>query len=154
VTKTQLGCAKGQRSFLGRLLLPVEGDGFFEGYGKALVSPHLAQIPLVEQVCSSNAYGLTIDNRPKERVSAPEMEKVYSSAGPSAGNRSRRLRDRTVQSEGTGCAFAFGNQVIRRAFLLNPEGVYVFADETEDSSKTEITRGGEKILVTRKEFKH
>jgi hypothetical protein len=31
----------------------------FEGYGKALVShpSPLAQIPLVEQVCCSNAYG-------------------------------------------------------------------------------------------------
>jgi DNA-binding response OmpR family regulator len=31
--------------------------------------------------------------------------------------------------------------------------VYVFADVTVDSSKTEITRAGEKIPVTRKEFK-
>jgi DNA-binding response OmpR family regulator len=43
--------------------------------------------------------------------------------------------------------------VIRRASRFNPEGAYVFADVTVDSSKTEITRGGEKILVTRKEFK-
>jgi hypothetical protein len=28
----------------------------FQGYGKALVSQPLAQIPLVEQVCCSNAY--------------------------------------------------------------------------------------------------
>jgi DNA-binding response OmpR family regulator len=36
---------------------------------------------------------------------------------------------------------------------LNREGVYVFGDVIVDFSKTEITRGGEKIMVTRKEFK-
>jgi DNA-binding response OmpR family regulator len=43
--------------------------------------------------------------------------------------------------------------VIRRASRINPKGVYAFEDVTVDSSKTEITRGGEKIPVTRKEFK-
>jgi DNA-binding response OmpR family regulator len=43
--------------------------------------------------------------------------------------------------------------VIRRASRFNPEGVYVFADVIVDSSKTEITRGGEQVIVTRKEFK-
>jgi DNA-binding response OmpR family regulator len=43
--------------------------------------------------------------------------------------------------------------LIRRASRVNPEGVYVFADVKVDSSKTEITRAGEKIPVTRKEFK-
>jgi DNA-binding response OmpR family regulator len=42
---------------------------------------------------------------------------------------------------------------IRRALRLSPEDVYVFADVTVDFSKTEITRGGEKIAVTAKEFK-
>jgi len=43
--------------------------------------------------------------------------------------------------------------VIRRASRFNPEGLYVFADVIVDSSKTEITRGGEQVIVTRKEFK-
>jgi len=45
--------------------------------------------------------------------------------------------------------------LIRRASCSNPEDadVYVFADVMVDFSKTEITRGGEKIMVTPKEFK-
>ena len=43
--------------------------------------------------------------------------------------------------------------VIRRASRFNPRTVYVFADIIVDCSKTEITRAGEKITVTRKEFK-
>jgi DNA-binding response OmpR family regulator len=43
--------------------------------------------------------------------------------------------------------------VIRRASRFNPDGVYVFADVIVDSFKTEITRGGEQVTVTRKEFK-
>src|SRR6202166_2842536 len=43
--------------------------------------------------------------------------------------------------------------LIRRASRVNPEGVYVFADVIMDFSKTEITRAGEKIVVTPKEFK-
>jgi DNA-binding response OmpR family regulator len=43
--------------------------------------------------------------------------------------------------------------VIRRASRINPEGVYVFADVIVDSYKTEVTRGGEQVIVTRKEFK-
>jgi DNA-binding response OmpR family regulator len=45
--------------------------------------------------------------------------------------------------------------LIRRASRLSPENadVYVFADVTVDFSKTEITRGGEKITVTPKEFR-
>jgi DNA-binding response OmpR family regulator len=45
--------------------------------------------------------------------------------------------------------------LIRRASLLNPENadVYVFADVKVDFFKTEITRRGEKITVTPKEFK-
>jgi DNA-binding response OmpR family regulator len=42
---------------------------------------------------------------------------------------------------------------IRRASCLRPEAVFAFADVMVDFSKTEITRGGKKILVTRKEFK-
>jgi DNA-binding response OmpR family regulator len=42
---------------------------------------------------------------------------------------------------------------IRRASRLSQEDIYVFADVTVDFSKTEITRGGEKITVTAKEFK-
>jgi DNA-binding response OmpR family regulator len=43
----------------------------------------------------------------------------------------------------------------RRASRFSPEDtdVYVFADVVVDFFKTEITRGGEKITVTRKEFK-
>jgi DNA-binding response OmpR family regulator len=43
--------------------------------------------------------------------------------------------------------------LIRRASRVNPEGVYVFADVIVNFFKTEITRGGEKIMVTPKEFK-
>jgi DNA-binding response OmpR family regulator len=44
--------------------------------------------------------------------------------------------------------------LIRRALHFSPDAdVYVFADVMVDFSKTEITRGGEKITVTRKEFK-
>jgi len=43
----------------------------------------------------------------------------------------------------------------RRASRFSPEDtdVHVFADVVVDFFKTEITRGGEKITVTRKEFK-
>jgi DNA-binding response OmpR family regulator len=45
--------------------------------------------------------------------------------------------------------------LIRRASRFSPEDadVYVFADVMVDFYKTEITRGGEKITVTPKEFK-
>jgi DNA-binding response OmpR family regulator len=45
--------------------------------------------------------------------------------------------------------------LIRRASRSNPKNaeVYVFADVKVDFFKTEITRGGEKITVTPKEFK-
>jgi DNA-binding response OmpR family regulator len=43
--------------------------------------------------------------------------------------------------------------LIRRASQVNPKGVYAFADVIVDSSRTEITRAGEKIVVTPKEFK-
>jgi DNA-binding response OmpR family regulator len=47
--------------------------------------------------------------------------------------------------------------LIRRASRFNPDAdvadVYVFADVTVDFYRTEITRGGQKIAVTRKEFK-
>jgi DNA-binding response OmpR family regulator len=44
--------------------------------------------------------------------------------------------------------------LIRRASRLSPErAVYVFADVRVDFGKTEITRAGEKIAVTPKEFK-
>ena len=45
--------------------------------------------------------------------------------------------------------------LIRRASRFSPEeaDVYVFADVMVDFSKTEITRGSEKIAVTPKEFK-
>jgi DNA-binding response OmpR family regulator len=45
--------------------------------------------------------------------------------------------------------------LIRRASRFSPEGadVYIFADVIVDFYKTEITRGGETIAVTRKEFK-
>jgi DNA-binding response OmpR family regulator len=43
--------------------------------------------------------------------------------------------------------------LIRRASRVNPEGVYVFADVIVDFSRTEITRAGEKVIVTPKEFK-
>ena len=43
--------------------------------------------------------------------------------------------------------------LIRRASRVSQEDVYVFEDVMVDFSKTEITRGGEKIAVTAKEFK-
>ena len=45
--------------------------------------------------------------------------------------------------------------LIRRASRFSPEGadIYVYADVMVDFSKTEITRGGEKIAVTPMEFK-
>jgi DNA-binding response OmpR family regulator len=43
--------------------------------------------------------------------------------------------------------------LIRRASRVSLEGVYVFADVIVDFSKTEITRAGEKVIVTPKEFK-
>jgi len=43
--------------------------------------------------------------------------------------------------------------LIRRASRVSPEAVYVFADVLVDFSKMEITRSGEKITVTAKEFK-
>jgi DNA-binding response OmpR family regulator len=43
--------------------------------------------------------------------------------------------------------------LIRRASRVNPDAVYAFGDVIVDSSKTEVTRGGEQVTVTRKEFK-
>jgi len=43
--------------------------------------------------------------------------------------------------------------LIRRVSRFSPEDVYAFDDVMVDFSKTEITRGGEKITVTAKEFK-
>jgi DNA-binding response OmpR family regulator len=43
--------------------------------------------------------------------------------------------------------------LIRRAYRVNPDGMYVFGDVIVDFFRTEITRGGEKIMVTPKEFK-
>jgi DNA-binding response OmpR family regulator len=43
--------------------------------------------------------------------------------------------------------------LMRRASRATRDGVYIFADVIVDSSKSEITRGGEKVLVTPKEFK-
>jgi len=43
--------------------------------------------------------------------------------------------------------------LIRRASRLSQHEVCVFEDVTVDFSKAEITRGGEKVLVTPKEFK-
>jgi len=43
--------------------------------------------------------------------------------------------------------------LIRRTSRVSQEDVYVFEDVMVDFSKTEITRGGEKITVTAKEFK-
>jgi len=42
--------------------------------------------------------------------------------------------------------------LVRRS-RFNRDGVYVFGDVTVDFSRTEITRAGEKIIVTPKEFK-
>jgi DNA-binding response OmpR family regulator len=43
--------------------------------------------------------------------------------------------------------------LIRRASRVSPENLYFFEDVMVNFSKTEITRGGEKITVTAKEFK-
>jgi DNA-binding response OmpR family regulator len=43
--------------------------------------------------------------------------------------------------------------LIRRASRVSLEDMYIFEDVIVDFSKAEITRGGEKILVTPKEFK-
>jgi DNA-binding response OmpR family regulator len=43
--------------------------------------------------------------------------------------------------------------LIRRASRVSPENLYFFEDVTVNFSKTEITRSGEKITVTAKEFK-
>jgi DNA-binding response OmpR family regulator len=43
--------------------------------------------------------------------------------------------------------------LIRRASRFGSEDVYAFDDVMVDFSKTEITRGGEKVTVTAKEFK-
>jgi DNA-binding response OmpR family regulator len=43
--------------------------------------------------------------------------------------------------------------LIRRTSRVSPEDVFVFEDVRVDFSKTEITRSGEKITVTAKEFK-
>jgi DNA-binding response OmpR family regulator len=43
--------------------------------------------------------------------------------------------------------------LIRRASRFSPEGVYAFDGVMVDFLKAEITRGGEKITVTTKEFK-
>jgi DNA-binding response OmpR family regulator len=43
--------------------------------------------------------------------------------------------------------------LIRRASRVTPKDMYVFEDVTVDFFKTEITRGGQKIAFTAKEFK-
>jgi DNA-binding response OmpR family regulator len=43
--------------------------------------------------------------------------------------------------------------LMRRAPRISPGNQYVFEDVIVDFSKTEITRGGEKVMVTAKEFK-
>jgi len=43
--------------------------------------------------------------------------------------------------------------LIRRASRVSLEEVYIFEDVTVDFLKAEITRGGEKVIVTAKEFK-
>lgn len=43
--------------------------------------------------------------------------------------------------------------LMRRSLRVNPEEVYVFEDVIVDFSKTEVTRCGEKVTVTAKEFK-
>jgi DNA-binding response OmpR family regulator len=43
--------------------------------------------------------------------------------------------------------------LIRRATRVNPESIFFFEDVIVDFSRMEITRGGEKIMVTAKEFK-
>jgi DNA-binding response OmpR family regulator len=43
--------------------------------------------------------------------------------------------------------------LMRRASRVGPDNFYVFEDVIVDFYKTEITRGGEKVMVTTKEFK-
>ena len=43
--------------------------------------------------------------------------------------------------------------LMRRASRVSPENRYFFEDVIVDFFKTEITRGGEKITVTAKEFR-
>jgi DNA-binding response OmpR family regulator len=43
--------------------------------------------------------------------------------------------------------------LVRRSSRVSPEDVYVFEDVIVDFSKTEVTRCGEKVTVTAKEFK-
>ena len=43
--------------------------------------------------------------------------------------------------------------LMRRVSRVSPESLYVFGDVIVDFSTTEITRGGEKVMVTAKEFK-
>jgi DNA-binding response OmpR family regulator len=43
--------------------------------------------------------------------------------------------------------------LMRRASRISQESLYIFEDVIVDFSKTEITRGGEKVTVTAKEFK-
>ena len=43
--------------------------------------------------------------------------------------------------------------LMRRSLRVSPEDVYVFEDVIVDFSKTEVTRCGEKVTVTAKEFK-
>jgi DNA-binding response OmpR family regulator len=43
--------------------------------------------------------------------------------------------------------------LMRRASRVSPDRLYVFEDVIVDFSKTEITRGGEKVTLTAKEFK-
>jgi len=43
--------------------------------------------------------------------------------------------------------------LMRRASSVSPDSRYVFEDVIVDFSKTEITRGGEKVTLTAKEFK-
>jgi DNA-binding response OmpR family regulator len=43
--------------------------------------------------------------------------------------------------------------LMRRASRISPESLYVFEDVIVDFSKTEITRGGEKVAATAKEFR-
>jgi DNA-binding response OmpR family regulator len=42
---------------------------------------------------------------------------------------------------------------MRRSSRVSPDSLYVFEDVIVDFSKTEITRGGEKVTLTAKEFK-
>ena len=43
--------------------------------------------------------------------------------------------------------------LVRRASRVSPEDLYVIEDVIVDFSKTEVTRCGEKVTVTAKEFK-